>query len=105
MLPSENENFGNVILEAWACRRPVAISRNVGLAEWVEKYCAGILISSKPEDMAVEINSLLGDSLLLKKLGDSGHSLANTSFQWSIIAKRLCELYEVCVLTRRNDHN
>jgi glycosyltransferase involved in cell wall biosynthesis len=33
VLPSENENFGNVILEAWACRKPVAISKHVGLAE------------------------------------------------------------------------
>ena len=105
VLPSENENFGNVILEAWACRKPVAISKHVGLAEWVEKYCAGILISSKPEEMAAEINALLADSLLLKNLGDSGYSLANSNFQWSTIAKRLCALYQVGAVTRRNIDN
>jgi len=93
-LPSENENFGNVILEAWACRKPVAVSRNVGLADLVIQYSAGILISSSPELIAKEINNLIDDGLRLKQLGDNGYILADSKFQWSSVANRLRCLYE-----------
>jgi glycosyltransferase involved in cell wall biosynthesis len=94
ILPSENENFGNVILEAWACRKPVAVSRNVGLADLVTEHSAGILISSSPALIAKEINDLIVDSLLLKKLGENGYMLAGSKFQWSSVANRLRCLYE-----------
>lgn len=93
-LPSENENFGNVILEAWACRKPVAVSRNVGLADLILQYSAGVLISSSPELIAKEINNLLDDTLRLKDLGDNGYILAGSKFQWSSVANRLRCLYE-----------
>jgi glycosyltransferase involved in cell wall biosynthesis len=94
LLPSENENFGNVILEAWACRKPVAVSRNVGLADLVIQYSAGILISSSSELIAKEINNLIADTFRLKELGDNGYILADSKFQWSSVAKRLSCLYE-----------
>jgi glycosyltransferase involved in cell wall biosynthesis len=93
-LPSENENFGNVILEAWACRKPVAVSRNVGLADIVIQHSAGILISSSPELIAKEINNLIADTFRLKELGDNGCILADSQFQWSSVANRLRCLYE-----------
>jgi len=94
ILPSENENFGNVILEAWACRKPVAVSRSVGLADFVAKHNAGILISSSPQLMAEEINSLLNDKESLRELGENGFGIADSNFKWSSVAKKFHTLYE-----------
>jgi len=94
VLPSENENFGNVVLESWACKRPVAVVKNVGLSSFVEQHKAGILISPSPQLIAKELNGIINNNKLLNEFGENGYRLASANFKWLDVAQRLCELYK-----------
>ncbi len=41
ILPSYNENFANVVAEAWSMAKPAIVSKGVGLQEFLDKYDAG----------------------------------------------------------------
>ncbi|MBE9603070.1 XrtY-associated glycosyltransferase XYAG1 [Pedobacter sp. MC2016-24] len=51
VLPSQNENFGNVVLECLSVGTPVAVSSEVGLADYVLKNKLGWVF--KPNSMAI----------------------------------------------------
>jgi glycosyltransferase involved in cell wall biosynthesis len=44
-VPSRNEPFGIVILEAWSARKPVVVTRNGGPAEFVRHADTGLTVS------------------------------------------------------------
>ncbi len=41
ILPSYNENFANVVAEAWSLAKPAIVSTGVGLQQFLDKYDAG----------------------------------------------------------------
>lgn len=60
VLPSFNENFGNVVIESLAVGTAVLISNQVGLAEYVNQNNLGWSFDNQPEKLRqqlVEINS------------------------------------------------
>jgi glycosyltransferase involved in cell wall biosynthesis len=53
LLPSENENFAVAVAESIQSLRPVVISKNVAMHEFVEMHKSGITIEKlSPEDLA-----------------------------------------------------
>jgi glycosyltransferase involved in cell wall biosynthesis len=91
VLPSRSENFGNVILEAWAAGRPVAVTPEVGLAATVRETGAGIVADG---DLGEALRGLLGDPARLDAMGRRGAEAVRERFGWAPVAREMERLYE-----------
>ena len=65
ILPSHDENFGNVVIESLSVGTPVLISKNVGLADYVSKTDLGWVCELSEGDISIFINNIYqqGDKL------------------------------------------
>lgn len=92
-VPSRNESFGLVALEAQACGTPVAAAAVGGLKTAVAHGESGILIPSHdPADWADAMVNLLSNPKRLKMLGAGAVHLA-ASYTWENTAKAMLEIY------------
>jgi D-inositol-3-phosphate glycosyltransferase len=92
-VPSYNESFGLVALEAQACGTPVVASNVGGLATAVRDGVTGILVDGhEPGEYATVIEHLVDDPHLLASFGHaaSEHAMA---FGWSGTAERMLDAY------------
>jgi glycosyltransferase involved in cell wall biosynthesis len=90
VLPSRSENFGNVVLEAWAAGRPVAVTPEVGLAGTVREAGAGIVMDG---DLGAALGDLLGDPARLDAMGRRGAEAVRERFGWPAVAREMEEVY------------
>ncbi len=67
VLPSQNENFGNVIAEAIATSTPVIISNQCGIAEHVRDK-AGLVVAAEQSALRDAIARLMLDAVLYETL-------------------------------------
>lgn len=94
LLPSENEAFGLVALEALAASVPVIASRVGGLPEVVEHGVSGYLYSpGDVEGMARQAVTLLRDPALAERIGCAGAERATTQFPPERIVPQFEALY------------
>lgn len=93
VLPSWNENFGNVVLEALACGRPVAVTKEVGLAEAVAGARAGVIIPGEAQAMATALQALLSDPAELTRMGQRGRVWVEQTFAWPAVAAQMEAVY------------
>ena len=92
-VPSYNESFGLVALEAQACGTPVVASDVGGLATAVAHRRTGLLVPSHdPADYAGAIGPLLRDESLRARFAASAVRHA-ASFGWRATAERTVEVY------------
>ena len=61
-IPSRNEPFGIVTLEAWAAGKPVVATDVGGPSEIIDNFKTGIKVYLTPDSIAWGINYLLGSS-------------------------------------------
>lgn len=94
VLPSYNENFGNVILESLACGRPVAVTAEVGLAQAVEAAGAGRIIPGEPRAMARELADMLCDTQALDCMGGRGRTWVEECYSWPAVARQMEAVYQ-----------
>ncbi|MDP8212341.1 MAG: glycogen synthase [Candidatus Zapsychrus exili] len=107
--PSVYEPFGIINLEAMACETPVVASKVGGIKEVVEHGKTGILVDvpmkssslSEPKDpikfskdLARNINKLMKDEKLRKKMGTAGRKRVLKYFTWERVAKETLKLYK-----------
>lgn len=59
ILPSYDENFGNVIIESLFMGTAVLVSKYVGLAAYVKERGLGWLCDTTPESVAESINNIM----------------------------------------------
>jgi len=92
-VPSYNESFGLVALEAQACGTPVVAANVGGLPTAVRDGATGILVDGhRPDDYADALERLLDDPRLLASFGRAAAEHA-TSFGWSRTAERPLDAY------------
>ena len=89
-IPSRNEPFGVVVLEAWDACKPVVATEAVSI---IKNFEDGLIAYIQPESIAWCINRLLQNPEEMEKLGRAGHSRIETEFSWDRIAKRTEEVY------------
>jgi glycosyltransferase involved in cell wall biosynthesis len=71
VLPTSQENFGIVLVEALACGTPVITTRGVDI--WKELQSGGaIIVDQDPAVIAAEIGALIADLPKAKQLGHQG---------------------------------
>jgi glycosyltransferase involved in cell wall biosynthesis len=89
VLPSYNENFGNVVLESLACGRPVAVTAAVGVAPIVVAANAGVVVPDEPVAMGLALAALVASPERLDEMGRNGQQLVSSSYSWDAIAQRM----------------
>ncbi len=92
-VPSYNESFGLVALEAQACGTPVVAANVGGLATAVRDGVTGVLVDGHdPEDYATVIERLLTDRRMLAAMGRAGAEHAG-AFGWGRTAQTTLDAY------------
>ncbi len=94
VLPSHSENFGNVVLEAWAARRPAVVTPGVGLAGTVRETGGGIVAEGTPEDLGEAVRDLLAAPLTADEMGARGAAAVRERFDWATVARDMETVYE-----------
>jgi glycosyltransferase involved in cell wall biosynthesis len=92
-VPSRNEPFGIVILEAWSAGKPVVASCNGGPSEIVWHDVTGFKIYCNPESIAWGIGTLFSDFEHARWMGRNGRVAVESSFSWNVIADQVLHVY------------
>jgi glycosyltransferase involved in cell wall biosynthesis len=89
-VPSRNEPFGIVVLEAWDAKKPVVASDAVAL---VENFRTGIVSYKEPSSIAWGLNYVL-EGLGRNRMGEKGNDLLKQRYNWKTIAEKTLEVYD-----------
>jgi glycogen synthase len=96
-VPSRNEPFGIVILEAWSAGRPVVSSKRGGPAEFVWHGVNGFQVDDTPDSVAWGLGTLLADYQRGCWMGRNGRAAVDAVFSWDCIAEQTESVYrELC---------
>ena len=96
-VPSRNEPFGIVVLEAWAAGKPVVATLAGGPREFIWHNVNGFLVNADPGGLAHGIGSLLADHDHCRALGANGRQAVEDRFNWDRIAADTEGVYHVVV--------
>ncbi|PIU42436.1 MAG: glycosyltransferase family 1 protein [Candidatus Omnitrophica bacterium CG07_land_8_20_14_0_80_42_15] len=92
-VPSRNEPFGIIILEAWSAGKPVVASLNGGPAEIVWHDVNGLKIYPQPESIAWGIGTAFEDFEHARWMGKNGRIAVESAFSWDAIADQVLAVY------------
>jgi D-inositol-3-phosphate glycosyltransferase len=100
-VPSYNESFGLVAIEAQACGTPVVAARVGGLSTAVSDGVSGILVDGHdPVDYAAALHPLLTDPELREAMSQKAVRHAE-SFGWDVTADRTLKVYDEAIAWHR----
>lgn len=105
VFPSLYEPFGLVALEAMAAGTPVVAGNTGGFAETVEHDINGLKAKSgSAGDLAGQVNRILADPELARRLSARGLKDVEDKFAWSSLARQYENIYQkiVCSPEARN---
>ena len=92
-VPSRNEPFGIVVLEAWSAGKPVVSSRNGGPAEFVRHEVNGLKVDPNPNSIAWGLGTLFTNFEWARWMGRNGRHAAERDFSWDTAADRAMSAY------------
>jgi glycosyltransferase involved in cell wall biosynthesis len=93
-VPSRNEPFGIVILEAWSAYKPVVATVIGGPGEFVTHDRTGFSINPNPDSVAWGIGHIFANFEHARKMGENGRREVEKRFTWDVIAKQTVEAYQ-----------
>jgi glycosyltransferase involved in cell wall biosynthesis len=93
VLPSYSENFGNVVLEAWARGCPVILTPEVGLADTVAESGAGWVAKGTPEAIGRAIEDAVSNAAASRRRGELGRIEVARRFTWDAVAAQMEQVY------------
>lgn len=97
VVPSRNEPFGIVVLEAWAAGKPVVATLAGGPREFIWHDVNGFLVNTDPAGLAHGIGSLLADHDHCRALGANGRRAVEDKYNWDTIAAYTEGVYQAAL--------
>jgi len=88
VLPSTQESFGKVLLEAWARKKPVIV-RNIPAPTSLVKTSHGGLIFTT--NLKQQIQKIAKNPKQAHRLGQNGYQFVKKDYTWDKIGKNLCQ--------------
>jgi glycosyltransferase involved in cell wall biosynthesis len=93
-LPSREEGFGIVLLEAMACELPVVACCIDAIPEIIADGETGLLVPARDSDrMAEALERLVTDPAARARLGGSGRNRVESSFTIEAMQKKTLAIY------------
>ncbi|WP_048198503.1 glycosyltransferase family 4 protein [Methanocella arvoryzae] len=90
VVPSRNEPFGIVVLEAWDAGKPVIGTDAVPL---IDNFVNGIKARLYPESLAWCINEVIGKPKALQWMGAQGRKMIERVYNWGSVAEKTERVY------------
>ncbi len=97
-LPSQYENFANVVADAIACGVPVIISPFCGIRSLVDGR-AGLVVAPEKKALAAALERLLHDKLLYARLRD-GCREVSSRLNWDLLTEQMEGYYKGVLVGR-----
>jgi glycosyltransferase involved in cell wall biosynthesis len=96
-VPSRNEPFGIVVLEAWAAGKPVVATRWGGPGQLIEHNQNGLLVYDNPQSIGWGVNEIFHNFPHARWMGERGRARAVSAFSWDTIAGQTEGVYRELV--------
>jgi glycosyltransferase involved in cell wall biosynthesis len=93
-VPSRNEPFGIVVLEAWSAGKPVVASMNGGPNEYIWHEVNGLKIYPTPESIAWGLGTLFTNFEWARWMGQNGRAAVEAAFTWDAIGDQILAVYQ-----------
>ncbi len=102
VLPSFEEAFGMVVVEAMACGTAVLVSHGIPIWEEVVQDKAGLVIDSSPQDIADKIRKLILNPNLLQLLSKNARASVKNRYDVERVACLMKKSYEDILSNHRS---
>jgi len=92
VLPSIQESFGLVLLEAWARQKPVICADIPALKELVNQTNGGLLFKADDEkDLTQKLKFILDNPKEAHQLGQNGYKYVKNNYTWDKVGQKICQ--------------
>jgi len=96
-VPSRNEPFGIVVLEAWSAYKPVVVTQVGGPSEYVWHEVNGLKTEPNPSCIAGALGTVFSDFERSRWMGRNGRKAVEDRFTWDLIVEQTLAVYrDVC---------
>ncbi len=92
-VPSRNEPFGIVVLEAWSASKPVVVTEIGGPKYYVEHEFNGLKIYPRVDSVFWGIDRIFSDFDRARWMGSNGRKGVENNFSWDRISSQSIEVY------------
>jgi glycosyltransferase involved in cell wall biosynthesis len=104
VVPSDSESFGRIVVEAMACRRPVATTPCRGPEEIVADGETGLVADDMtPRSLAAAMTAIAASRDDRERMGEAGRRRAEERFSIGAQAERVIEVYQTLLRPERTD--
>lgn len=90
VVPSRNEPFGIVVLEAWDAGKPVIGTDAVHI---IDNFVNGIKARAYPESIAWCVTDVINKPDALRWMGGQGKKLIDNLYNWNLVANETVKVY------------
>ncbi|MDD6048513.1 MAG: glycosyltransferase [Methanobrevibacter ruminantium] len=92
VMPSKYESFTTSGLEAMACSKPLVLTKNNHIHDWVDGN-VGLACEDNKDSLREAIEKVLFDEELSQIFAENGRKLINEKYNWDIINDQILEIY------------
>ncbi len=92
-MPSNQESFGGVYVEAWSLHKAVIGGRIGPIACVIDDGKDGLLSSQDPHELAEAISYLLSHPGRCREMGEIGWQKVQDKYSWDRLAKKTVDVY------------
>ena len=96
VMPSRYESFTTSGLEAMACFKPLVLTKNNHISNWVDGN-VGLCCEFDENALANSLKKLLNDSNKCVEYGKNGRRLIENEYNWDKIENQIKMIYEKCL--------
>jgi glycosyltransferase involved in cell wall biosynthesis len=92
-VPSRNEPFGIVVLEAWSAGKPVVVSNHGGPNEYVWHEVNGLKVYPNSDSVAWGLGTLFLNFERARWMGRNGRIAVEEAFNWNTVGDQVLSVY------------